>query len=91
MQNPVIVQVAFDTDTIFAVQDNFNIEDIRAELLREDDDELYLQMVKNEKQFTKEFLDGIDHTDSVIQGLSSIRNTSKDPAKDEKIRFTGEE
>lgn len=91
MQNPVIVQVVFDTDTIFAVQDNFNIEDIRAELLREDDDELYLQMVKNEKQFTKELLDGIDHTDGVIQGLSSIRNTSKDPAKDEKIRFTGEE
>ena len=48
-------------------------------------------MVKNEKQFTKEFLDGIDHTESVMQGLSSIRNTSKDPAKDEKIRFTGEE
>lgn len=91
MQNPVIVQVVFDTDTIFAVQDNFDIEDIRAELLREDDDELYLQMVKNENKFTKEVLNGIDNTDSVIQGLSSIRNTTKDPTKDDKIRFTGEE
>lgn len=91
MQNPVIVQVVFDTDTIFAVQDNFDIEDIRAELLREDDDELYLQMVKNENKFTKEVLNGIDNTDSVIQGLSSVRNTSKNPTKDDKIRFTGKE
>ena len=59
--------------------------------MREDDDELYLQMVKNENQFTKELLDGIDNTDSIIQGLSSIRNTTKDPTKDDKIRFTGEE
>ena len=91
MQNPVIVQVIFDTDMIFAVQDHFDIADIKAELLREDDDELYLQMVKNENQFTKELLDGIDNTDSIIQGLSSIRNTTKDPTKDDKIRFTGEE
>ena len=90
-QRPVIVQVIFDTDMVYAVQDNFDIEEIKAELLREDDDELYLQMTKKENRFTKEILEGIDKTDNVIQGLSSVRNTTKDPDKDDKIRFTGKE
>lgn len=90
-QRPVIVQVIFNTDMVYAVQDDFDIEEIKAELLREDDDELYLQMTKKENRFTKEILEGIDKTDNVIQGLSSVRNTTKDLDKDDKIRFTGKE
>lgn len=90
-QHPVIVQVIFDIDMVYAVQDDFDIEEIKAELLREDDDALYLQMKKNENRFTEEILEGIDKTGNVIQGLSSVRNTTKDPDKDDKIRFTGEE